>query len=511
MSAAQLILGSGCLSVRQDEQCSQLRSVLSGIQLEAAEEETQRFSDPLTPEERHTVNPCAQGRAVSPPEVPRLPHVHTASEVLEQLAQKPTACSLEWRVLHRPLLPASYRNIYLRWSRPVRHILILFTVYSDSARSSAVKICQWLEAEYPELILYSETEHTLPGTLHFPREQTQTPIDLVICLGGDGLVLHACASLFPKAAPPLMPFHLGSLGFLTPFPFNNFPSCVREVMRGSDVTVTLRMRLDCAIYKDGDGQRPLIQKTVLNEVVVDRGPAPFLSNLECYCDDFPVTRIQADGVILATPTGSTAYSLSSNGSMVHPSVPAILLTPICPHSLSFRPVIFPDYVTLKIRVSRHARGSAWVSFDGRARTELQRGDYLRVQISPWPLATLNYNDQTQDWFRSVSRCLRWNERPMQRLLSLEGNAWEESPPAGASPRAPSDLTPPAGTGSLEPAPATPLDSFKEECGSPDLVEPEREASTFSRIANAFRSPPEWFFARSMENDHCPKGDSSASR
>ncbi|KAK4529972.1 hypothetical protein CCYA_CCYA03G0829 [Cyanidiococcus yangmingshanensis] len=501
------ILGSGRLGVRHEEQSSQLRRALSGLGLEATSERqtSPRFSAAGT---LQTVPADSPPKPITLDGL-RLPHVHTASEALEQASVKASTEVREWCELQRPLLPASFRNICLRWSRPVRHILTVFSVYSASAREAALRICRWLREEYSELALYTEVEPPLPDTQAFVRERHAHLIDLVLCLGGDGLILHVCASLFPEAAPPLMPFHLGSLGFLTPFPFKQYQSSIERVLHGTDTTVTLRMRLDCAVFTDRATQRPLMQKTVLNEVVVDRGPAPFLSNLECYCDDFPVTRIQADGVILATPTGSTAYSLSSNGSMVHPSVPAILLTPICPHSLSFRPVIFPDYVTLKISVPRYARGSAWVSFDGRARTELRRGDHLRVQISPWPLVTLNYNDQTRDWFRSVSRCLRWNERPLQRNLTsdIDPESNESNSGPSSSPPAMETSASPRTTDFIDPPSATPVGSPKDDCGSPDFAEPEREVSALSRIANAFRSPPECSSSRTAAWDaYSPYGN-----
>lgn len=261
-------------------------------------------------------------------------------------------------------------------------------------------------------------------------------VDLVMTLGGDGLILHVIANLFPQAVPPFMPFNLGSMGFLTPFDFPNHPKDVSAILNGDNNSVTMRMRLKCVIVRQTIGpnnaRSPVIhnwegnalsnetfecsvteEHHVLNELVIDRGPAPYLSNLEVLCDNSPVTRVQADGIIVATPTGSTAYSLSSGGSMVHPSVPAILFTPICPHSLSFRPVLFPDYVTLEIKVPQDARASAWVSFDGRHRMELMKGDRVVVSVSPWSVPTFSKMDTTKDWFKSVSHCLRWNERVVQ--------------------------------------------------------------------------------------------------
>jgi NAD+ kinase len=102
--------------------------------------------------------------------------------------------------------------------------------------------------------------------------------------------------------------------------------------------------------------------------------------------------------------------------MVHPSVPAILFTPICPHSLSFRPVLFPHDVVLQIKVPEDARASAWVSCDGRHRMELQRGDKVVVCASQYPVPTFTRRDTTRDWFASVSQCLRWNERVQQTPL-----------------------------------------------------------------------------------------------
>ena len=153
---------------------------------------------------------------------------------------------------------------------------------------------------------------------------------------------------------------------------------------------------------------------VLNEVVVDRGSFSFLTALKVYESGNLLTTVQADGVMIATPTGSTAYSAAAGGSMVHPNVPAILFTPICPHSLNFRPIVLPDYADLVLLVEEGARSSVWVSFDGKYRQELYRGDSLRVCMSENPVATINRVDQTQDWMSSLDRCFGWSNRIPQR-------------------------------------------------------------------------------------------------
>jgi len=97
-------------------------------------------------------------------------------------------------------------------------------------------------------------------------------------------------------------------------------------------------------------QRALTNLLVLNEVVIDRGPSPYLSNIDLYLDGKLITSVQGDGLIVSTPTGSTAYAVAAGASMIHPSVPAIMVTPICPHSLSFRPIVVPAGVELKVRI-----------------------------------------------------------------------------------------------------------------------------------------------------------------
>ncbi|XP_010930698.2 probable NAD kinase 2, chloroplastic isoform X1 [Elaeis guineensis] len=243
-------------------------------------------------------------------------------------------------------------------------------------------------------------------------------VDFVACLGGDGVILHA-SNLFRGAVPPVVSFNLGSLGFLTSHTFKDYRDDLMAVIHGNNsldgVYITLRMRLRCEIFRNGKAM-PGKVFDILNEVVVDRGSNPYLSKIECYEHDRLITKVQGDGVIVATPTGSTAYSTAAGGSMVHPNVPCMLFTPICPHSLSFRPVILPDSAKLELKIPEDTRSNAWVSFDGKRRQQLSRGDSVRIYMSQHPLPTVNKSDQTGDWFRSLIRCLNWNERLDQKAL-----------------------------------------------------------------------------------------------
>ncbi|KAK5641781.1 hypothetical protein RI129_010328 [Pyrocoelia pectoralis] len=229
---------------------------------------------------------------------------------------------------------------------------------------------------------------------------------------------------FNNRYPPVMAFHLGSLGFLTPFRFDNFQDQFNNVLEGN-AALTLRSRLRCIIIKNGEleeSNKNVKEKEestnllVLNEVVVDRGPSPYLSNVDLFLDGKHITNVQGDGSIVSTPTGSTAYAVAAGASMIHPSVPAIMVTPICPHSLSFRPIVVPAGVELKVSVSPDSRNTAWVSFDGRNRQELLHGDSLRVTTSIYPVPSICAQDQISDWFDSLAECLHWNVRKRQKHL-----------------------------------------------------------------------------------------------
>nr|POF08170.1 nad(+) kinase [Quercus suber] len=266
--------------------------------------------------------------------------------------------------------------------------------------------------------------------------------DLVITLGGDGTVLFT-SWLFQRIVPPVLSFSLGSLGFLTNFDFERYKTQLNQIMGDAGMRINLRMRFTCTIYRAAasaatshaassvslttipshnststqslDIQSAKIEgetHEVLNELVIDRGPSSYISSLDLYANDSLLTRISADGIILSTPTGSTAYSLSAGGSLVHPDIPAILLTPICPHTLSFRPMLLNDDMALKVAIPATSRGGAFVSFDGKGRVELGRGDEVVVRASQYPFPTVM--GQPLEWFDSISRTLRWNTRAVEQ-------------------------------------------------------------------------------------------------
>ena len=142
-----------------------------------------------------------------------------------------------------------------------------------------------------------------------------------------------------------------------------------------------------------------------------------MSTLEVFGDNEHFTTVQADGICVATPTGSTAYNLAAGGSLCHPDNPVILVTAICAHTLSFRPIILPDTIVLRIGVPYDARTSTWASFDGRERVELKPGDYVTISASRFPFpSVLPVQRHGEDWIDSISRTLNWNSRQRQKAF-----------------------------------------------------------------------------------------------
>ncbi|XP_062848925.1 NAD kinase b isoform X2 [Trichomycterus rosablanca] len=336
--------------------------------------------------------------------------------------------------------PVSQRLV---WNKPPQNILVIRKIRDETLLEPFKELCTFL-IQNKGLSVFVEKKVVEDAVLiqdqsfsHI-REQLCTfregfddisdCIDLIVCLGGDGTLLYA-SSLFQNSVPPVMAFHLGSLGFLTPFKFESFRTEMDKVFAGN-AAVVLRSRLKVKVLKGPfGGEREngtvtpflnnavTLQLQVLNEVVVDRGPSSYLSNVDLYLDGRLITSVQGDGVIVSTPTGSTAYAAAAGASMIHPNVPAIMVTPICPHSLSFRPIVVPAGVQLMITLSPDARNTAWVSFDGRKRQEIQHGDRITITTSCYPVPSLCCHDLVYDWFDSLAQCLHWNVRKKQTQLS----------------------------------------------------------------------------------------------
>ncbi|KAK7711912.1 hypothetical protein SLS64_005183 [Diaporthe eres] len=370
------------------------------------------------------------------------------------------------KVYDRDLIPKT-REL-ARWlldkERDVRYTVYLERDLKTNKQFNAEGLIEELKKDYIQAgELEEENANAITRRLrwwdeHMCRTRPHT-FDFAITLGGDGTVLYA-SWLFQRIVPPVLSFALGSLGFLTKFDFEDYQNTLSGAFK-EGVTVSLRLRFEGTIMRsqarkrdpslitDGTAgssntsseedeesmrrDRDLVEELIgeekedehthkpdgtyeiLNEIVVDRGPNPTLSYLEIFGDDEHFTSVLADGICVSTPTGSTAYNLAAGGSLCHPENPVMLVTAICAHTLSFRPIILPDTIVLRVGVPFSARTSSWASFDGRERLELLPGDYVTISASRFPFASVQAEGRrSEDWVNSISGKLGWNTRQKQK-------------------------------------------------------------------------------------------------
>ena len=232
-------------------------------------------------------------------------------------------------------------------------------------------------------------------------ESHRKTINYIITLGGDGTILWAHKQFHGHYIPPMITFSMGSLGYMCEFNFDpkTLPDLLNNIL-GSDADINLDERLRLKANVSGDPERLIFKGSshdwmdpnkgqltriedyhILNDVVIDRGPCPSSVQLELYLDGNFLTNCLGDGLIISTPTGSTAYNMSAGGSIVMTNTECICITPLAPHSLSFRPLIVPQSTKITVKKPNDNRNSAWVSLDGGFRFELKDGDALDIQGS----------------------------------------------------------------------------------------------------------------------------------
>jgi len=266
-----------------------------------------------------------------------------------------------------------------------------------------------IENYHAQVLVEPEAAHDAPMVQTFDEaEQAELNrvVDLVITLGGDGTLLHV-ASLFsqiPSSSlppPPVLSFHLGTLGVLMPFDIEDYATVIGAVMGGNFVvTPRLRLRADIERQNATLGLPPvhMANYEVLNELTIHRTQHPHATTIHCTVNGHSLATVVGDGLIVATPTGSTAYSMWCGGPMLHPTLGGILLTPISPRGIA-RPALLPEDSVLRLSVSPTGRATASVSFDGGAGIHLDRGDAVRVRRSPHPLLTIARSGATADWVK----------------------------------------------------------------------------------------------------------------
>jgi NAD+ kinase len=227
--------------------------------------------------------------------------------------------------------------------------------------------------------------------------------DLVVVLGGDGTLIHAQSLLADRAAP-ILGVNMGSLGFMTEVPQDEIYPMLELVLAGK-AKVSDRMKLRVHLHRGGTAER-ILDAEVLNDVVISKAALSRMAELDTRCSGDFVTTYKADGVIVATPTGSTAYALAANGPIMYPTMRGVIIAPICPHTLTQRPLVVPDDENIEIVLANDAE--AYLTLDGQKGLPLQRGD--RVQVKQSHSRVLLVRNPHIDFFGILRAKLRWGER-----------------------------------------------------------------------------------------------------
>ncbi|MBL4762821.1 MAG: NAD(+) kinase [Gammaproteobacteria bacterium] len=228
--------------------------------------------------------------------------------------------------------------------------------------------------------------------------------DLVIILGGDGTFLNAARSLVDKNVP-LMGINLGRLGFLVDVSPKEMLRRLEEILTGNCITEE-RFLLDASIHR---GQQVVHRATAFNDVVIHSRVAVRMIEIETFINNQLVHVQRADGLILATPTGSTAYSLSGGGPIMHPDLETIAIVPICPHTLSNRPIVVSADSCVEMVFSARNRTQAQVSFDGQSNFDLEIGDRITIKKHPAKVQLIHPSDH--DHYSILRKKLNWASLP----------------------------------------------------------------------------------------------------
>jgi len=249
----------------------------------------------------------------------------------------------------------------------------------------------------PETANYAASSHEVIARTHMASRA----LDLVIVLGGDGTLLSA-ARVTAAVDVPLLGVNLGSLGFLTDVPVQSLYSMLDAIVEGK-APVEHRALMQCELLRANEVRGTY---NVFNDAVVNKTALARLNDYDLFVDGVFVSSYRADGMIVATPTGSTAYSLSAGGPILVPTVNAFVVTPVAPHSLTHRPLVLPDSVQIEILL-RNAEEVAYLSLDGQPGLDLRDGDRVRCRRSEHQVKLFRTGS---DFFHALRTKLKWGER-----------------------------------------------------------------------------------------------------
>lgn len=289
-------------------------------------------------------------------------------------------------------------------------------IIAKSGRPEPVEILRdvlsWLKDSGIEVVIDRETAERLhiEGT---QRERIPDLVELIIVLGGDGTLLSV-ARLVGGRDVPILGINLGTLGFLTEVSRDEIKEAIERLLRG-DFSVEKRLMLKAKVIRD---DREISSFHVLNDVVINKGALARIIDLETFIDERFVTLFKADGLIVSTPTGSTAYNLSAGGPIIYPTLECMVLTPICPHTLTNRPIVLPGNSKIEIRLRSESQ-DVFLTLDGQVGFNLVKGDSVIITRADFKIGLVIPPEK--NYFEILRTKLSWGGLPGSEMRkSSEG-------------------------------------------------------------------------------------------
>jgi NAD kinase len=246
------------------------------------------------------------------------------------------------------------------------------------------------------------------------KEEEEMEVDLLIIIGGDGSILWALQYFHNRITPPILAYSKGTLNYLCNFSIQHYEQSLKNVMEsivgGKPILIETRSRIHCEILNKENGKKRTLE--ALNEVALDRGCSPHIVKLNCYLEGKYFATFEGDGVLVATPTGSTAYQLSAGGPIMNHLMSSLAITPISPINLSTRPVVLPPKVKLTFQLHPDARKNAFLGADGQVKLEITKNHEVVLTGSQFyaPFILGENQDTLSNWITRLRDLLGWNRK-----------------------------------------------------------------------------------------------------
>jgi NAD+ kinase len=270
---------------------------------------------------------------------------------------------------------------------------------SPEAIDAVRDVLQWLKERKYRIVLESSTASALKMK-GFPMDRISSRADIILVFGGDGTLLSAARTVGKKGVP-ILGINLGTLGFITELSRDEILTNINKVFSGQ-YRLEERIRLSADIYRKG---KKVAAYSALNDVVMNKSAIARMFELDIHINKKYVTTFRADGLIVSTPTGSTAHSLSAGGPIIYPTVGSFLMTPICPHTLTSRPIVLPDDFTVDAVIK--SGDHVYLTLDGQEGSPLKVNDRVRIKKAGFTTKLVHLHDR--DYFYLLRSKMKWGE------------------------------------------------------------------------------------------------------